>query len=154
MAWTPWITVRETATVPRTRLGGNVFLPLPGTDTEPIGDRIIEAPLDVERFELRDPHSGFIAYVPPGSVERGAILAAGGGGKTVPCSVCHGLDLKGLGPVPAIAGRSPSYLMRQLWDIKQGARHGAWTPLMKPIVDPLTQDDMLALVAYVAAQGQ
>jgi cytochrome c553 len=153
MAWTPWITVRETATVPRTRLTGNVFFPLPGGETEPIGDRIIEAPEDVERFELRDPHSGFVAYVPPGSLRRGALLVTTGGGKTIACGVCHGVDLKGLGPVPALAGRSPSYIMRQLWDFHQGTRKGAWSPLMKPIVDALTQDDMLAIAAYVAAQG-
>jgi cytochrome c553 len=152
MKWTPWITVQETATVPRTRLTGNVFFPLPGHETEPIGHRIIEAPEDVERFELRDPHSGFIAYVPPGSLKRGALLVTTGGGKTISCGVCHGLDLKGLGPVPGIAGRSPSYIMRQLWDIQQGSRKGAWSPLMKPIVENLTHDDMLAISAYVAAQ--
>jgi cytochrome c553 len=154
MTWTPWITVRESATVPRTRLTGNVFFPLPGSETEPIGNRIIEAPEDVERFELRDPHSGFIAYVPPGSLKRGALLVTAGGGKTIACGVCHGVDLRGLGPVPAIAGRSPSYIMRQLWDIQQGSRKGAWSPLMKPIVENLTPDDMLAISAYVAAQGR
>ena len=131
-----------------------MFLPLPGTETEPIGNRIIEAPEDVERFELRDPRSGFIAYVPPGSLKKGAALVASGGGKTTPCSTCHGLDLNGLGPVPAIAGRSPSYIMRQLWDIQQGTRKGAWSPLMKPVLENLTQDDMLDIAAYVAAQGQ
>ena len=154
MKWTPWVTVREAATVPRTRLSGNVFFRLPGSETEPIGDRIIETPEDGERFELRDPHSGFVAYVPPGSIQKGGVLARSGGGKTMPCGVCHGLDLQGLGPVPAIAGRSPSYIMRQLWDIQQGARKGAWSPLMKPIVEQLTHDDMLAISAYVAAQGR
>jgi cytochrome c553 len=56
--------------------------------------------------------------------------------------------------VPAIAGRSPSYIVRQLWDIKEGTRKGEWSPLMKPIVENLTQDDMLAIAAYVASQGQ
>ncbi len=154
MKWTPWITVRETPTVPRTRLTGNVFFPLPGGETEPIGRRIIEAPEDVERFELRDPHSGFIAYVPPGSVRAGGLLVASGGGKTLPCGVCHGPDLQGLGPVPGIAGRSPSYIMRQLWDMQQGTRRGEWSPLMKPVVERLTQDDMLAIAAYLAAQGR
>ena len=154
MAWTPWIAVREAAMVPKTRLTGNVFFPLPGDETEPIGDRIIEAPLDVERFELRDPHSGFIAYVPPGSLKKGALLVTSGASKTIACGVCHGVDLKGLGPVPAIAGRSPSYIMRQLWDIQQGTRKGLWSPLMKPIVEHLTQEDMLNIAAYVASQGQ
>jgi cytochrome c553 len=153
MAWTPWITVREAAMVPKTRLTGNVFFPLPGGETEPIGERIIEAPFDVERFELRDPHSGFIAYVPPGSVKKGALLVTSGGSKTIACGVCHGVDLKGLGPVPAIAGRSPSYIVRQLWDIQQGTRKGLWSLLMKPIVEHLTQEDMLNIAAYVASQG-
>ena len=75
-----------------------------------------------------------------------------GASKTVSCGVCHGVDLKGLGPVPAIAGRSPSYIMRQLWDLKQGTRKGVWSPLMKPIVENLTQEDMLSIAAYVASR--
>jgi cytochrome c553 len=44
--------------------------------------------------------------------------------------------------------------MRQLWDFQRGTRKGAWSPLMKPIVANLTQDDMLNISAYVAAQGR
>jgi cytochrome c553 len=154
LKWTPWITVRETATVPRTRLTGNVFFVVPGGATEPIGNRIIETPEDAERFELRDPHSGFIAYVPPGSLRKGARLVSTGARKTTPCGICHGPDLRGLGPVPPIAGRSPSYIMRQLWDIQQGTRRGEWSPLMKPIVRDLTQDDMLSIAAYAASVGR
>jgi cytochrome c553 len=153
MKWTRWITVKETATVPKTRIGGNVFFPLPGTETEPIGSRIIETPEDAERFELRDPRSGFIAYVPPGSLDKGSLLVSSGGGRTTACRVCHGADLMGLGPVPGIAGRSPSYLMRQLWDFQKGSRHGEWSPLMQQVVKDLTQEDMLNLAAYLAAAG-
>ena len=117
-------------------------MPLAEGGTEPIGNRIVESPESAERFELRDPRSGFIAYVPPGSLQRGAALVASGGGKTTPCGICHGTDLNGLGPVPAIAGRSPSYLVRQLYDFQQGSRKGEWSPLMKPVVANLTQDDM------------
>ena len=74
-----------------------------------------------------------------------------GGGKTTQCAVCHGADLKGLGPVPGIAGRSPSYTVRQLYDMQQGTRKGVWTDLMKPVVAKLTNDDMLALAAYTAS---
>ena len=153
MKWTPWITVKEAAAVPKTRIAGNVFFALPGGETEPIGSRIIETPEDAERFELRDPRSGFIAYVPPGSIERGSVLATSGGGKTLACRTCHGSDLMGLGPVPGIAGRSPSYLMRQFWDFKKGTRRGEWSPLMLQVVKDLTQDDMLNLAAYLAAAG-
>jgi len=153
MKWTHWITVKEAATVPRMRISGNVFFALPGNETEPIGNRIVETPEDAERFELRDPHSGFIAYVPPGSIDKGSLIVSSGAGKTIACHTCHGPDLMGLGPVPGIAGRSPSYLMRQLWDFKKGTRHGEWSPLMQQVVKDLSQEDMLNVSAYLAAAG-
>ena len=60
-----------------------------------------------------------------------------------------GPDLKGLGPVPAIAGRSPSYLIRQIYDMQVDARNGEWSPLMKPLVENLNEDDLIAIGAYV-----
>jgi cytochrome c553 len=130
-----------------------MFLRLEPNETEPIGQRIIETPDETERTEtLRDPHSGFTAYVPTGSVKRGEALVTTGGGKTTSCGVCHGPDLKGLGPVPGIAGRSPSYTVRQLFDMQQGTRKGTWTDLMKPVVEKLTNDDMLAIAAYTASR--
>jgi cytochrome c553 len=152
MKWTPWVKVVETDSVPKTRIAGNVFFALPDQGKEPIGNRIIETPEDGDRFELRDPRSGFIAYVPTGSLAKGAALVAGAGGRTPPCLICHGPDLNGLGPIPGIAGRSPSYLMRQLYDIKVGARKGAWTPLMKEVVNNLSTEDMLSLVAYISSR--
>jgi cytochrome c553 len=154
MKWTPWIRVVEAGTVPRTRISGGMFLALEISDTEPIGDRIIEVPEDTERTEtLRDPHSGFVAYVPIGSIRAGEALVTTGGGKTTRCAVCHGADLKGLGPVPGIAGRSPSYTVRQLYDTQQGARKGMWADLMKPVVANLSTDDMLAIAAYTASRS-
>ena len=154
MPWTPWIRVVEADTVPAMRLSGNVFLPAAGGGTEPIGNRIIETPEDPVRFELRDPHSGFIAYVPRDSVAKGAALASSGGNRTLPCTICHGPDLNGLGPVPGIAGRSPSYIARQLWDIRQGSRKGTWSPLMQQVVAKLSLDDMLNVAAYAASLGR
>jgi cytochrome c553 len=153
MPWTPWIKVVEAATVPKTRIAGGMFLRLDGGDTEPIGDRIIEVPDDTERTEtLRDPRSGFTAYVPPGSIKKGEALVTTGGGKTTRCAVCHGADLKGLGPVPGIAGRSPSYTVRQLFDTQRGTRKGTWADLMKPVVANLTSDDMVAIAAFTASR--
>jgi cytochrome c553 len=153
MKWTPWIKVVEAATVPKTRIAGGMFLRVEGGETEPIGDRIIEVPDDTERTEsLRDPRSGFTAYVPPGSIRKGETLVTTGGGKTTRCSVCHGAELKGLGPVPGIAGRSPSYTVRQLFDTQRGMRKGVWADLMKPVVANLTNDDMLAIAAYTASR--
>ena len=160
--WTPWIRVVETDLVPKTRISGNLFVATEKTRTELIAGRIIEVPEDEEQAEtLRNPHSGFIAYVPVGSVKKGENLVKTGGmsivdgaimpGKTIACATCHGPDLMGLVDVPGIAGRSPSYLVRQLYDLQQGTRKGASSPLMQPIVLNLTGDDMVAIAAYVAS---
>lgn len=156
MKWTPWIRIVEADTVPTTRIAGGMFLRLEGHDIEPIGERIIETPEDTERTEvLRDPRSGFIAYVPPGSIKKGEMLVTtGGGGRTIQCGVCHGADLAGLGPVPGIAGRSPSYTVRQLSDMQRGTRTGVWSDLMKPVVAKLSNQDLVAIAAYVASRVQ
>ena len=154
LPWTAWIEVVETDTVPRTRIAGGMHLRLEGADagTEPIGRRIVETPKNTEHTELlRNPRSGFIAYVPTGSVERGRVLATTGGGKTTPCAVCHGEALDGLAFVPTLRGRSPSYIARQIVDLKIGARRGAWAPLMTGVVASLSADDILDLSAYLAS---
>jgi cytochrome c553 len=153
MKWTPWIKVVETSTVPKTRVAGSMYLTLEGGEKEPLGQRIIETPVDAEGTEvLRNPRSGFIAYVPAGSIKKGEALVTNGAGKTTQCGICHGADLKGLGPVPGIAGRSPSYLVRQLFDMQQGARKGTWSELMKPVVTKLTDEDMLNIAAYTSSR--
>lgn len=146
------IRVVETDTVPKTYIARLFFVKRPEGGTEPLGRRIIEMPDDVEQFELRDTRSQFTAYVPVGSIAKGeALVKTGGGGTTVPCAVCHGADLKGVGPIPGIAGRSPTYTVRQLYDFKHGARAGASSALMKPTVEKLSEDDMISLAAYVAS---
>ena len=74
----PWIRVVETNTVPVTRAAGGMLIVVEPQTMEPIGQRIIETPENLERTELRDSKSGFIAYVPTGSIERGRNLAATG----------------------------------------------------------------------------
>jgi cytochrome c553 len=149
---TPWIRVVETDNVPKTRVAGWMLVAAEG-GSEAIGQRIIEMPEDLERTELRDSASGFVAYVPVGSVAKGEELINGRGGKTLACAICHGSDLRGLGPVPGLAGRSPSYIVRQLYDMKHGVRHGTWTELMKPVVAQLTEEDMVAIAAYTASRA-
>jgi len=153
MPWTPWVRVVETSTVPKMVSRGGIWIPVEGGAKEPIGTRIVETPENPEHTEiLRDPRSGFIAYAPVGSVKRGEALArTGGGGKTEACATCHGADLKGMGPVPGIAGRSPSYLVRQMYDMQAGARHGEWAELMKPVVAKLGDDDLVNIAAYVSS---
>ena len=153
MPWTPWVRVVEAATVPKMESRGGIWIPIEGGGKEAIGMRIMETPENPERTEiLRDPRSGFVAYVPPGSLKKGeALVKTGGNGRTEACGVCHGRDLMGLGPVPGIAGRSPSYLARQMYDMQVGARHGEWTNLMKPVVERLTEEDLVDVSAYVAS---
>jgi len=152
MPWTPWITVVEAAMAPKTRIAGGLFLMLEGNEKEPIGKRIIEVPVSAEDTETyKNPRSAFIAYAPPGSIKKGEVLVTSGGGKTLACSSCHGADLKGLGPVPGIAGRSPSYLVRQMYDMQAGVRKGLWTPLMMKVVSQLNNEDMLEIAAYTAS---
>ena len=146
------VTVIEAETVPETYVGpGNMRHPEPDGGMEPIGQRIIEIPEDSHLAERRDPHSPFIAYVPRGSIQAGLELATTGAGRTIQCYICHGDDLKGLGDVPGIAGMSPIYMARQLWDIKYGARTGTSAALMLAVVANLTYADVIALSAYVAS---
>jgi cytochrome c553 len=161
--WTPWIRVVETDLVPKTRISGNLFLPLEQSKTQAIAARIIEMPENEEQAEsYRNPHSGFVAYVPTGSIAKGKDLVTTGGarivgnefirGKTTPCITCHGPDLMGVADIPPIAGRSPSYMVRQLWDIQQGARNSEAAQLMKLVMMNLTPEDMVAIAAYVTSR--
>jgi cytochrome c553 len=148
-----WQSVIETDRVPKTFINQHLMrMPLPGSGDEPIGNRIIELPQDIARAESRDPHSGFIAYVPKGSIAKGKeFVTTGGKGKTIQCEICHGPSLGGLAEVPAIAGHSPMYLFRQLYYFKDGSRHGSMGALMKGVVAQMSQDDMLAIAAYVGS---
>jgi cytochrome c553 len=156
--WTPWIRVVETERVPRTTISAGMYLQIPDGGDEPIGNRIVEVPEDADAVEIqRSPRVGFIAYTPPGSIKRGEVLVTTGAGKTLPCTACHGLDLKGqtlagFGSMPGLAGRSPSYLLRQMFDIKSGQRKGERLALMKPVVAGLSSDDMRDIAAYLSSR--
>jgi cytochrome c553 len=143
--------VVETDTVPKSFVAeGGMRLPAKDGGTEPLGDRIIPLPQDAAEVLLRDPHVGFVYYVPRGSVAEGkALVTTGGNGKTVPCGVCHGPKLEGSGEIPPIAGRTATYLFRQLNDIHANTRKGPGGAMMRPVVANLTQHDMIAIAAYV-----
>lgn len=148
-----WTKVVEAATVPKTFVGaGRMRFAEEGGGTEPIGNRIITLPQDQTRATRRDPHSGFIAYVPPGSLARGeALVKNGGSGKTVACGICHGDNLQGMGNVPRLAGLHPIYIVRQLHLIKDGFRNGVDAQLMKKPVEKLTDEDIVAIAAYLGS---
>jgi cytochrome c553 len=166
----PWIKVVEARSAPRTRIiEGNLRLPNAPAATEALGERIVEVPEDPSRTRLYDSHAGFVAYVPLGSLKRGEHLVTTGGatmvqgkkvaGKTMECSQCHGRDLRGMpagpgapSPTPPLAGRSPTYIVRQLYDMQQGARRGANAELMKPVVAQLTRTDIISIASYLASR--
>jgi cytochrome c553 len=146
------IMVVETDTVPATQIARVFYMIASNGGTEPIGDRIVEVPEDAAQFEHRDSRSQFVAYVPKGSIAKGDALAVtGGSGTTTPCATCHGPELRGMDAVPGIAGRSPSYLVRQIYDFQQHRREGSAAALMAPVVEKLSHDDMISLAAYVSS---
>jgi cytochrome c553 len=149
---TRWIRVVEAAEVPKTHVAGFMLAPVEGGGVEPIGERVVEMPENLEQTELRNAKSGFVAYVPPGSLKRGeALVKTGGEGKTMACTICHGPDLHGVGNVPSIAGRSPSQMTRQIMDFQSGARNGANAVMMKAPVAKLTEGDIVAITGYLSS---
>ncbi len=146
-----YIRITETATVPRSITKGWIYSRDPAGGTEPLGQRVLEMPQDFERFERRDPAIPYNTYVPTGSVKSGAALARNWVGSTLACAACHGHDLRGNGDIPPLAGRSPTYIARQLQDFKTGARTGGQAEQMAPVVAPMQASDMIALSAYLGS---
>lgn len=146
-----YIRVTEAATVPKSLTKGWIYSHDPAGGTEPLGQRILEMPQDFERFERRDPAIPYITYVPTGSAKLGAALARNWGGGTLACAACHGRDLRGNGDIPPLAGRSPTYIARQLRDFRTGARTGGQADQMIPVVAPMQASDMIALSAYLGS---
>ena len=150
--YTRWVRVVESDTVPKfTATVNGLFLKDDGTDTIPLGNRIVEMPEDTYQTNiLRNPRSGFVAYAPTGSIKKGEALVT-----AAKCGTCHGADLRGMMLknviVPTIAGRSASYIGRALYDFQQGARAGTNAALMKAPVQKLSEDDAIAISAYVAS---
>lgn len=139
------IRVIEAAMVPKTQVGSFFLVRRPGS--EPIGQRIIELPDNAARENAGDWRNPITAYVPPGSIARGKALVE----KAPACTSCHGAHLQGMGIMPPLAGRSPSYMVRQLYDIQYGFRTGPAVAPMKPVVAHLTPSDRLAIAAYLAS---
>lgn len=147
----PRAQVVETGRVPRTRVGPWIHVAMEHSGDEPLGTRLIEIPRSVERHELRDPRTPYVAFVPPGSLARGRILAIEGSQAAPACVACHGAGLRGDGPGPPLAGRSPTYLLRQLVAFRTRARNSAASASMHPVADALTLEDMIAAAAYAAS---
>jgi cytochrome c553 len=144
--------VVEAGLVPRTRQAGFVYARIPAKGTEPIANRIVEGPPDFERHELRDDGMKYIAYVPPRSISRGRSIATRGtNGAATACVTCHGPTLAGIGLIPPLAGRYPTYIFRQLVGFKTGARSTPASQPMRAVVAALSEADMIAVAAYAGS---
>ena len=144
--------VVETAVVPKTHWQSLVLVPDKNGAREPIGERVIETPADFEDHELGDEHAQNIAYVPPGSIARGAAIAAKGAGTAPACGSCHGANLRGVGVIPPLAGRSPTYIVRELILFRTCKRTNPEAVPMVQEASHLTINDMIAVAAYAASR--
>lgn len=148
----PRVTVVERSRVPRTQVVGSVYTPVADAGEEPLDTRLIELARDSAQHENRDEQMRYVAYVPLGSVARGrSLVKTGNHGHTVACVTCHGNKLQGMGAIPPLAGRSPSYLLRQLLAFRTGARTGALAQPMQPVVANLDIGNMIDAVAFAAS---
>lgn len=141
--------VIESINIPRAEPSDWIYKEVDGS--EDLGERVLEVAPDITRHQHRDPKMQYTAYVPPGSLARGKQLVAGDKGKFQPCAGCHLQNLKGTDKIPPIAGRSPTYLLRQLLAFKNGARTNEAAAQMTPVVEKLELADMIALAAYVGS---
>jgi cytochrome c553 len=139
--------VVESLRIPRAEAAAWIYQEWNGT--EDIEGRLLEVTNALDRHERRDDRLEYTAYVPPGSINRGKRLVTTGDGKTVKCATCHGTTLKGFENVPPLAGRSPSYLLRQLLAFRHGLRDTEHAKLMTPTVEKLEVNDMVDVVAYL-----
>jgi cytochrome c553 len=146
--------VVEAERIPRVRPGVGLYFLAPKGGDEPLGQRLIEVATDAERHELRDARVEYVAYVPPGSIARGRALATRGvPGVVQSCTTCHGPRLRGVGLVPPLAGRSPSYMLRQLLGFAAGARSSPEAAPMRAVAAALRLDDMIAAAAYAGSRA-
>jgi cytochrome c553 len=145
--------VVETTEIPRPIPQTGLYFPAPGGAVEPLGERLIEMPEDPARHDARDAALTYIAYVPPSSLARGRALATTGSpGGAPPCASCHGPQLRGVGLIPPLAGRFPSYIVRQLLAFKTGARSTPASVPMRDVAATLSLADMIAAAAYAGSQ--
>jgi cytochrome c553 len=142
--------VMESLRIPRAERAAWIYEEVPGT--EDLEDRLLEVTNELVRHERRDDRLEYLAYVPPGSIARGKrLLLTGDGGKTQPCTGCHLGSLKGTDRIPPIAGRSPTYLLRQMLAFRNGARTNEAAQQMAPVVEKLTLNEMIDLAAYLGS---
>jgi cytochrome c553 len=143
--------VIESLRIPRAEPAAWIYQEVGGT--EDLDGRLLEVTNALERHERRDDRLEYTAYAPPGSLLTGKRLVTSGGdaGKTQKCATCHGPKLQGIENVPPLAGRSPTYLLRQLLAFQHGLRKNEPARQMTPVVEKLELADMVAIAAYLGS---
>jgi cytochrome c553 len=152
LRFSPWTKVVETATVPKMHVESSMWVPTKGAGREPIGERIIVTPLNLQLTQMGDTRSGYIAYAPTGSIERGAVIASKGVGTAPACESCHGADLHGVGDIPPLAGRMPNYIVHELILFRLDKRANAQAAPMRMEASHLTLKEMIDVAAYTASR--
>jgi cytochrome c553 len=148
-----WIKTIASNEVPRgpAPFGGGGFryhAPEGGTEPLPVG-MVVETAEDDDLVRARDQLSGgFVQYANAEDLALGEKVAAASA-----CGTCHGGDYKGKGDVPRLAGQHSLYLIRQLKDMQTGARKDKSVALMKPVVDHLSDREIVAVSAYLASKS-
>jgi len=142
--------VVESLNIPRAEPSDWIYKQVDGS--EDLEDRLLEVAPDITRHQHRDDRMQYTAYAPPGALFRGKALATSGDkGSTQACVTCHGPKLGGTDKGPPIAGRSPTYLLRQLIGFRNGLRTNEAAKPMAAEVEKLELKDMVALAAYVGS---
>jgi cytochrome c553 len=136
--------VVETDRIPKLDVVGWIYASRTEKATEPLGKRLLEITKDVQAHEQRADGLLYVAYVPVGSISRGKVVAK-------ICIACHGDKLRGVGLIPPLAGRSPTYILRQLTAFRTGARAGVTGAPMKPVVAGMNLNSMMDVSAYLGS---
>ncbi|HEU0276390.1 MAG TPA: hypothetical protein VFQ95_01005 [Rhodanobacteraceae bacterium] len=150
LTFTSHVKVVEAATVPQTHWDDYILAPDHDGAREPLGERIIE--VEPDAGEHGSERVIYTAYVPPGSIAAGARIAAHGVRGAPACESCHGATLHGVGNIPYLAGRSPTYIARELIMFRLGKRTNAGAAPMRTEAAQLTLRDMLDVAAYAASR--
>jgi len=152
LKFVPHTRVVESANVPKTHWMEFVQVPDRDGAREPLGERIVEVPVSFDDYRYGSGRTRYVAYVPPGSIARGAAIAASGSGAAPACESCHGARLQGTDAVPPLAGRSPTYIVRELLLFRAGQRSNPAAAPMRLEASQLTVDDMIAVAAYAGSR--
>src|SRR5215467_12513056 len=91
--------------------------------------------------------AAMVAVVPTGAQDDAAIRE-----KAAACAACHGPNGNSTNPdYPILAGQTWRYIYIELKDFKEGRRSD---PQMSPMAASLSQDEMIELGNFFAAQKQ